>query len=283
MNRDATIGEALKRAAASLAATSPSARLDAEVLMMHLLEAGRQALITRATEALGPHRYDTYLGLVERRVAGEPVAYITGVREFWSLPIRVTPAVLIPRPETEVLVECTLARIPRESECMVADLGTGSGAAALAIAHERPHAEVVATDASPAAIALARENAHQLHAANVEFRLGDWHAPLVGRQFDVILSNPPYVRAGDPHLHQGDARFEPQSALIGGRDGLDAIRQIIAGAHERLRPGGWLLLEHGYDQAERVVELLRNADFREILNHRDLAKLPRVTEARWAV
>jgi release factor glutamine methyltransferase len=279
MDADATLRQALDEATHRLTPVSASPRIDAEVLLMHLLAAGRQALITRASETLGP-RWETYRNMVARREAGEPVAYITGEREFWSLPIHVTPAVLIPRSETEILVECSLARIPREAECAVADLGTGSGAVALAIAHERPHAEVIATDASPAALDVARNNAHRLGIANVEFRLGDWHAPLAGRRFDVIVSNPPYVRAHDPHLQQGDVRFEPQSALVAGASGLDALRQIIASAHERLTPAGWLLLEHGFDQASAVAELLRAAGFREIRNHPDLAHRPRVTEAR---
>lgn len=280
MSVDVSLHMALDEATRALTPSSPSARLDAEVLLMHLLKVGRQALITRASETLGSHRLDAFREMVARRAAGEPVAYITGVREFWSLPIHVSPAVLIPRPETEMLVECALARIPRDGECVIADLGTGSGAVALAIAHERPHAEIIATDASPAAIEVARNNAHRLGLTNVEFRLGDWHAPLAGRRFDVIVSNPPYVRALDLHLHEGDLRFEPQTALIAGPDGLDAIRHIVAHAHERLTPGGWLLLEHGFDQAADVAELLRAVDFTDILNHRDLAKLPRVTEAR---
>jgi len=275
-----TLHAALDEAARVLAPSSPTARLDAEVLLMHVLAVGRPALITRASEALGPHRYETYWQLIARRAAGEPVAYITGVREFWSLPVHVTPAVLIPRPETETLVECALARIPRDSACTIADLGTGSGAVAIALAHERLHAKVIATDASPAALEVARDNAHRLRLANVEFHLGDWHAPLAGRRFDIIVSNPPYVRADDPHLQQGDVRFEPQTALIGGPDGLDAIRHIVAGARERLRQGGWLLLEHGHDQADAVAEVLHAAGFSDVLNHRDLAKLPRVTEAR---
>jgi release factor glutamine methyltransferase len=278
-----TLGAALDEAARVLAPSSPTARLDAEVLLMHVLEVGRPALITRASETLGPHRYETYRQLIARRAAGEPVAYITGVREFWSLPVHVAPAVLIPRPETETLVECALARIPRDSACVIADLGTGSGAIALALAHERLHAKVIATDTSPAALEVARGNAHRLRLANIEFRLnegGGWHAPLAGGRFDVIVSNPPYVRAGDPHLQQGDVRFEPQAALSAGPGGLEAIRQIVAGARARLHQGGWLLLEHGHDQADAVANLLHAAGFSEVLNHRDLAKLPRVTEAR---
>jgi release factor glutamine methyltransferase len=280
MSAAATIREALEEATRLLAAASPSAKLDAEVLLMHLLQVGRQALITRATETLGPHRYEAYKKFVVRRAAGEPVAYITGVREFWSLPIKVTPAVLIPRPETEVLVECALARIARDSECFVADLGTGSGAVALAIAHERLHSRVLATDSSTAALEIALENALHLGIDNVEFQHGDWHVPIMSRQFDIIVSNPPYVPDGDPHLTQGDVRFEPKAALVAGPDGLDAFRQIIADARARLREGGWLLLEHGYDQADAVAELLRSAGFHEVMCHRDLAHHPRVTEAR---
>jgi release factor glutamine methyltransferase len=275
-----TLGDALREATQSLAAVSPTPRLDAETLAMHVCGATRAALITRSSESLDTEQYDRLRRLVAHRRAGEPLAYLTGTREFWSLALNVTPAVLIPRPETELLVECALARIPRDADSAVADLGTGSGAIALAIAHERPHCRVIATDTSPAALAVARDNAHHLGIGNVEFRLGDWLAPLGGKQFDIIVSNPPYVRADDPHLQEGDPRFEPKAALVGGLDGLDAIRHIAADARARLRSGGWILLEHGYDQADVVAKILADAGFCDIECHRDLAGNARVIEAR---
>ena len=191
-----------------------------------------------------------------------------------------TPDVLIPRPETELLVEQALAHIPEDAEWTVADLGTGSGAIALAIATERPHCRLIATDNSAAALAVARANATRLGIANVEFRHGEWLKPLAGMRFDVIVSNPPYVRANDPHLTQGDVRFEPESALVAGADGLDAIRRIAADAVSYLRPGGWLLLEHGYDQAQSVRALLESHGYDMVASCRDTAGHERVTEGR---
>jgi len=275
-----TLGAALETAARLLAPTSPSARLDAEILVMHVSDKTRAALLMHATDLLDPQRADHLQQLVARRQAGEPIAYLTGRREFWSLALHVTPAVLIPRPETEVLVECALARIARDAESTIVDLGTGSGAIALAIAHERPRCHVIATDTSTLALDIARDNAYRLGIRNVEFHLGDWLDSLTGRQFDVIVSNPPYVRADDPHLQQGDLRFEPQAALVGGPDGLDAIRRIAATAAARLKEGGWLLIEHGHDQAFDVAQIFRNASLPEVMLHRDLAGHARVTEAR---
>ncbi len=275
-----TLGIALEQATRTLDATSPTARVDAETLLMHLSGITRASLITRAGELLDARQHEAFQQLVARREAGEPVAYLTGTREFWSLSLKVTPAVLIPRPETELLVECALARISRDAENTITDLGTGSGAIALALAHERPRCRIIATDTSVEALEVARDNAYRLGIRNIEFHLSDWFEAIVNKQFDFIVSNPPYVRADDPHLTQGDARFEPQPALVGGVDGLDAIRRIAAGARAQLRAGGWLLLEHGYDQDFDVAEILREAGFHELMSHRDLAGHVRVTAAR---
>ena len=275
-----TIDQIIRQATQQLAAVSPSPRLDAEVLLMHVTGLTRTALITHAQEPLLPEHDERLHMLLTRRARGEPIAYLTGRREFWSLDLCVTPDVLIPRPETELLVEQALAHIPDDAEWTVADLGTGSGAIALAIATERPHCRLIATDNSVAALAVARANATRLGIANVEFRHGEWLKPLAGMRFDVIVSNPPYVRANDPHLTQGDVRFEPESALIAGADGLDTIRCIAADAVSCLRPGGWLLFEHGYDQAQAVRALLETHGYDRVASCRDTAGHERVTAGR---
>jgi release factor glutamine methyltransferase len=271
-----TIEQFIQQATATLTA-SPSARLDAEVLAMHVTGLARAALITHAQERLSPENGQRLEELLARRVRGEPVAYLTGRREFWSLEFLVTPDVLIPRPETELLVEQALARIPTDAEWTIADLGTGSGAVALAIARERPRCRVIATDASEAALAIARANAMRLAITNVEFRHGEWLIPLAGEVMNMIVTNPPYIAEQDPHLAQGDVRFEPRAALVAGADGLDAIRIIAAGAGAHLKPGGWLLLEHGNDQGGHVARLLQEHGYRAIHGHTDLAGLDRIT------
>src|SRR5690606_35513374 len=218
--------------------------------------------------------------LVRRRAAGEPVAYLLGSRGFWRFDLSVTADTLIPRPDTELLVELALRRIPERSPARVADLGTGSGAIALAIASERPDAQVVATDASEAALAVASGNAAALGIGNVEFRRGDWLAPLAGERFDLVASNPPYIADGDAHLAQGDLRFEPRSALASGVDGLDAIRRIAADAPAHLRAGGWLLVEHGWEQGAAVRALFESAGFVAVATERDLEQRDRVTLGR---
>ena len=247
---------------------------------MHVTGLARTALITRAQELLLPEHEEQLHALLTRRARGEPVAYLTGRREFWSLDLCVTPDVLIPRPETELLVEQALARIPVDSEWTVADLGTGSGAIALVIATERPHCRLIAIDSSSAALAVARANATRLGIANVDFRHGEWLKPLAGTPLDLIVSNPPYVCASDPHLTQGDVRFEPESALVAGMDGLDAIRCIAADAKSCLRPGGWLLLEHGYDQAKAVRTLLEYHGYDRVASFRDIGGHERITHGR---
>ncbi|KAB2900417.1 MAG: peptide chain release factor N(5)-glutamine methyltransferase [Dokdonella sp.] len=267
-------------AAASLRLDGEAARSEAELLLAHALGTSRSWLYAWPEHVPAPAQQARFAELVEARVRGEPVAYLLGEREFWSLRLAVTPAVLIPRADTERLVELALARLPAGTALQVADLGTGSGAIALAIASERAQARVLATDASPAALALARRNAHDLRLANVEFAQGDWCAALGTRQFDLIASNPPYIAEGDPHLLQGDLRFEPRAALGSGPDGLDAIRAIVAQAPRHLLTDGWLLLEHGFDQAAAVRALLAEAGYREIGSARDHAGHERVSGAR---
>jgi release factor glutamine methyltransferase len=216
-----------------------------------------------------------------RRRAGEPIAYLTGRREFYGLSLAVTPAVLIPRHESELLVERALAVLPTQGRCRVLDLGTGSGALALAIKHARPNAQLVGGDASLAALEVARGNATHLGLA-VDWRHGAWFAAVAGERFDLIVSNPPYVAQGDPHLAQGDLRFEPREALVAGADGLDAIRHIACGLHAQLLPGGWVFLEHGFAQAEAVVGCLNAAGLLEVETWRDLAGHARVSGGRTA-
>lgn len=275
-----TIDQIIRQATLQLAASSPSPHLDAEVLIMHVTGLTRTTLITHAHATLAPEHETRLHELLARRAHGEPIAYLTGRREFWSLDLNVTPDVLIPRPETELLVEQALAHIPEDSDWIVADLGTGSGAVALAIATERPHCRLIATDNSATALAVARGNAARLGIANVQFRHGKWLKPLAGMRLDVIVSNPPYVRVNDPHLTQGDVRFEPESALVAGVDGLDAIRCIAADAASCLRPGGWLLFEHGYDQAMAVRALLEAHGYDKVASCRDTAGHERVTAGR---
>ena len=255
--------------------------VDAALLLAHAAGRSRSWLYAHGDEEAGGDVAARYAGLVQRRVAGEPVAYLTGRRGFRHLELRVTPATLVPRPETELLVELSLARLPPRQAGRIADLGTGSGAIALAIASERPQASVVASDASAAALDVARANATELGIANVEFREGDWFAPLAGERFDLIASNPPYIALGDPHLGEGDLRFEPAAALSSGSDGLDAIRIIAAGAAAHLQAGGWLLLEHGLEQGAAVRALLSNAGFEAVSTAQDLESRDRVTLGRY--
>jgi len=252
-------------------------RADAEALLLHVLGQSRSWLFAHADDALDTDVRTAFEALVARRAAGEPVAYLTGRRGFWTLELEVTPATLIPRPETELLVELALERLPRDMACRVADLGTGSGAIALALASERSQAQVVATDASVDALAVARRNAQRLGIRNVRFVQGDWLAPLVGERFVLVVSNPPYIEAADPHLAQGDLRYEPAAALASGADGLDAIRRIVADACAHLEPGGWLLFEHGWNQGDAARALLREAGYVQVFTAQDLEARDRVS------
>jgi len=253
------------------------ARLDAELLLAHALGVSRARLYAWPEHEPEPMQREAFDRLVAARERGEPIAYLTGRREFWSLDLAVTPDVLIPRHETELLVELALDRIARDRDVRVADLGTGSGAIALALARERPLARVTATDASAAALDVARRNAARLGIGNVAFAVGDWYAALGDARFDLIVSNPPYIAAGDAHLAQGDLRFEPAAALASGADGLDAIRRIVADAPEHLADGGALLLEHGFDQSLRVRALLDAAGFQNVTSVSDNGGHERVT------
>ncbi|MBV6848296.1 peptide chain release factor N(5)-glutamine methyltransferase [Xanthomonas euvesicatoria] len=257
-------------------------RGDAEALLLHALGRDRAWLFMHGRDAVPLSVVQAFDALVQRREAGEPVAYLTGSRGFWTLDLAVSPATLIPRADTEVLVELALERLDTVPGRRVADLGTGSGAIALAISSERPQAQVIATDASAAALAMARRNADSHGLRNVDCRQGSWFAPLAGEAFDLIASNPPYIAAHDPHLQQGDLRYEPASALASGSDGLDDIRLIVADAPTHLLPGGWLLLEHGWDQGAAVAELLAARGFAAVATHQDLERRDRVTLGRWS-
>ncbi|MBV6320609.1 peptide chain release factor N(5)-glutamine methyltransferase [Duganella violaceipulchra] len=252
--------------------------LDNRVLLCHALGLSRVSLITQSERALDAEQAARFAALVQRRAAGEPVAYIVGQREFFGLPFEVNGAVLIPRPDTELLVELTLDRLPPQGR--VLDMGTGSGAIAVALAHTRRDAAVTALDVSPEALAVARRNA-AANNAHVNFLQSDWYAALQGQPpFDVIASNPPYIASGDRHLSEGDLRYEPFGALTDHADGLSALRIIVAGAAAHLKPQGWLLMEHGYDQAAAVRQLLTEQAYTEVQSWADLAGIERVTGAR---
>lgn len=258
------------------------ARHEAELLLLHVLDRPRSWLFAHATDPLAANDQAAFEALLARRVAGEPVAYLTGRRGFWTLDLEVDPATLIPRPETELLVELALERLPPDQSLQLADLGTGSGAIALALASERPQAQVLATDASPGALAVAARNAARHDLRNVRFAEGghDWYAPLQCARLDLIASNPPYIASDDPHLEQGDLRFEPATALASGPDGLDDIRRIVDGGQAHLLPGGWLLIEHGWDQGEAIRALFEAAGFAEVQTVPDLEQRDRITLGR---
>jgi release factor glutamine methyltransferase len=266
-----TVGGALAEAQRKLDA------VDARVLLRHVVGGDAAYLVANPDAGLSAAEQRAFEALIARRAAGEPVAYLTGEREFFSLNFRVAPAVLIPRPETELLVELALERIPAAAPCRVLDLGTGSGCVAISIARHRPRARVTATDRSPDALEIAGQNARALGVSNVDFRFGDWFGGVAGECFDVIVSNPPYVARDDPHLHRGDLLFEPRHALAAGVDGLDCIRKIVHDAGTHLAGGGWLMFEHGYDQAERCRALLSAAGLVAVFSRRDLAGIERVS------
>jgi len=274
MRLDAAIAEAVAR----LLDTSESPRLDAEILLSRTIDVPRAYLFAHPDDELDPASIDRFHEVLERRASGEPMAYITGIREFWSQELLVSPATLVPRPETELLVDLALREIPRRAAWRILDLGTGSGAIAIALAVERPLCELTATDLSEDALAVARENARQLGVPNIRFVHGDWIEPVRAETFDLIVSNPPYVREDDPALLE--LRHEPRSALASGPQGLDAIRRLAAVCADCLADGGKMLVEHGADQADDVASIFEAAGWREITLHRDLAGLPRVTAAR---
>lgn len=278
MTAPETVGQALRRVLDRLAGTSPSARADAEILFCHVLQCSTVRLRLDSERPLVAAVRQRLDALVERRLAGEPVAYLIGERGFWTLDLAVDRRALIPRPETELLVERALSLLPGRS-ARVVDLGTGSGAIALALAGERPGWQITAIERDPATLALARSNGIRLK-LGVDWRQGNWLQPLAGERVDLIVANPPYIAAEDPHLAVGDLRFEPRHALASGGDGLDALRVIIRDAPRHLRPGGWLAVEHGYDQEAAVQRLFAAQGFLDIRTHRDLGGQPRVTEGK---
>jgi release factor glutamine methyltransferase len=275
-----TISDALHTAALMLERASTSPRLDAELLLEHVTGLPRSSFYSHPERELPPNAGWSFQQLVKRRMQGEPIAYIRGHQEFWSLLFEVSPAVLIPRPETELLVERALAHIDTASELQIADLGTGSGAVALAVAHERPRSQVVATDISADALMIATRNTARLQIQNVTFKVGSWFEPLDRQTFDVIVSNPPYVAESDPDLAANVRRYEPHAALFAARNGLDAITRIVSEAAQHLSSSGRLILEHGWKQASQVRDLLVRAGFNHVRSHTDLAGHERVTEGR---
>jgi len=275
-----SLAAASHQLAAALGLEKREARLEARVLAAFAWNVSPAWLIAHDTDPLSDAHVAAFETLLMRRLEGVPIAYLVGAREFYGRPFLVSADVLIPRPDTELLVERALARIPSDQAVDVLDLGTGSGCIAITLALERPLARVTAADRSAAALAIARRNADILN-ARVEFLSSDWFAALAGRRFDLIVSNPPYVAAADPHLARGDVRFEPLTALAAGHDGLDDLRRLIRAACAHLKPGGSLLLEHGYDQADAVVELLRQHGFEQTCTLRDLAGLDRVSGGCW--
>ncbi len=274
-----TIGTLLEHGRSLLQGRSTSAALDAQLLLAHVLGRPRSALLAHPEQTIPPVAAAAWQALIARAVAGEPLAYLTGAREFWSLALAVTPAVLIPRPETELAVERCLALLPDPGRHRICDLGTGSGAIALALASERPAWHITATDCSDAALQVARSNAERLGLRDVELLQGDWFTALPGRSFELIVSNPPYVAADDPAL--ATLRHEPLAALCAGPSGLEALGALIMHAPAHLAPTGWLVLEHGADQAQAVARVLVARGYARVRCHQDLAGRDRVTEAQW--
>lgn len=272
----ASLAAASLRVAADLGHDMREARLEARVLAAFAWNVAPTWLIAHDTDELTAEQSTAFYTLLARRLAGEPIAYLTGVREFFGRPFRVTPDVLIPRPDTELLVERALACLPPNQPADVLDLGTGSGCIAISLALERPLARVVAVDQSTAALAIARQNAQAL-GAQIEFVHSQWFDALHGRRFNIIVSNPPYIPAHDPHLQHGDVRFEPRQALVAGPSGLDDLITLVQQAAAHLLPAGTMLLEHGYDQGPAVQDLLRHAGYPAPQTWHDLAGHPRVT------
>jgi len=280
MKREAKDGPpsvARELAAAAARIGGEDARADAELLLAHALARPRSWLYAHGEDLLTDEAARAYAALLGRRIAGEPVAYLLGRREFWSLDLEVGPATLVPRPETELLVELALARLAPDAEARVLDRGTGRGAIALGMASERPHARVTAVDASAPALAIAQRNGARLGLERVRFLRSDWFSAVRDEGFELVLANPPYLADDDPHLREGSLPFEPAVALASGRDGLDALRVICADAPARLQAGGWLLFEHGLAQGEAARALLAAAGFRQVQTWRDLEGRERVS------
>lgn len=276
-----TVAALLKTSEEQLKGSSRSARLDAEVLLAHALGWQRARLYGDSREQVRPEIVQRFSQLIEQRQTGKPVAQLVGTREFWSMELTVTPDTLVPRAETEMLVELALNHIPPESAGRVLDLGTGTGAVALALARERPRLAIIATDLSPEALQVAQYNAGALGIDNIDFRFGDWFHPVADERFDMIVSNPPYVTDQEWMLNHFELGHEPTLALRGGRDGLLAIDQIVKDAPAHLEPGGWLMVEHGFRQGPAAMRLFQEAGLTALCTYRDLPGRPRVTEGQW--
>jgi release factor glutamine methyltransferase len=274
-----SIEDAIAETTDRLREVSESARLDAELLIARAIDMPRSYLFAHPEDVLDEAAAERLERTIERRLAGEPIAYISGIKEFWSLELMVSPATLVPRPETELLVDLALREIPRKGEWKILDLGTGSGAIALAIASERPLCQITAVDVSADALAVAAQNARNLNIPNVEFLEGNWVEPVMDRRFDMVVSNPPYVREGDPSLDSLGS--EPESALVPGPGGLEAIETIARECAAIIEPEGHVLIEHGSDQKDGVAELLSSYGWTSIRCYDDFAGLPRVTGARF--
>jgi len=275
-----TLDKLLKWAEDQLSSVSDTSNLDARILVQYVTGRSHAQLIAHNGDTLSEKEMGAVREIIIKRRQGTPVAYLTGKREFWSMDFKVSPATLIPRPETELLVEQALARIPADKTTTVADIGTGCGAIALSIAKERPDVKIIATDISAEALNIAQLNGERLGLQNIEYRSGDLLSALEDSCCEVIVSNPPYVCENDSHLDEGDVTFEPRSALVSGPDGLDAIRNIVRDAKQKLKQQGWLLVEHGYNQADQITTMMASAGFDNIRTYRDLAGLERVTECQ---
>lgn len=272
------VKEMIRNISCQLVMYSETPNLDAEILVGHIFKKSRAELFAYSEIRVRPTQKKQLSDCVSRRVAGEPVAYILGEKEFWSLSLTVTSDVLIPRPETEMLVEWILKHLPKDEKLQVADLGTGSGAIAIAIASERPYWQLIAVDNSKKALKVAKTNAERHHIRNINFHFSEWCQALEKQNYHVIVSNPPYILDCDKHLQQ--LKYEPHKALVGGPDGLSSIKTIIKEAKSYLTDDGWLLLEHGFDQSQKIIELMQEANYHQIQEHTDLAGLPRMIVAR---
>lgn len=274
-----SIKDTIEKMTSQLIPFSESARLDAELLVGHVLGKPRPELFIHSEATLSTKQLQVLKALLERRMSQEPIAYIVGHKEFWTLDLTVNRDVLIPRPETEMLVEWALTYLPALRKLSVADVGTGSGAIALALALERPQWQIDATENEATALKVAQQNAQKYGVKNVNFYMGEWCHALPHKNYQAILGNPPYIKEGDEHLFKL-TRFEPRSALVGGNDGLAAIRKIVMDARRYLIVGGWLVLEHGYDQHDAIIQLVEEFGYQEIKDHHDLANLPRMIVCR---
>lgn len=278
--QDSSIRGQLQHAYEILKPLSPTPYLDAEVLLAKLLHRPRSYLHARPEAQLDSNELAEFRHFVERRLLGEPIAYLVGTREFWSLDFEITRDVLIPRPETELVVETALKILP-ESAVRIADLGTGSGAIAIAIAHERPNIVIDACDISNKALALAKKNARRYNLSSVNFYRSNWLSDVPFQRYQLIASNPPYVASNDPHLQEGDVRFEPITTLVAGTTGFEAFEQIADQARSRLLDHGYLIFEHGLDQVKNLMKILANLGYSNIRSYRDIQNLPRVCSAQW--